>query len=121
MEGHDLAKQFFETVNHMLRAKGLMLRSGTAVDATTIAAPSSTKNSTGKRDPEMHQTKKGNQWHHGMKAHIGADADSGLAHAVVGTTANVNNVTQAHALVHGNEADVSANAGYQGVAKREEV
>lgn len=121
MEGHDLAKQFFETVNDMLRAKGLMLQSGTVVDATIIAAPSSTKNSTGKRDPEMHQTKKGNQWHHGMKAHIGADAESGLVHAVVGTSANVNDVTQAHALVHGNEADVYADAGYQGVAKREEV
>jgi len=121
MEGHDLAKQFFETVNAMLRAKGLMLQSGTVVDATIIAAPSSTKNSTGKRDPEMHQTKKGNQWHHGMKAHIGADADSGLVHAVVGTAANVNDVTQAHALVHGNEADVYADAGYQGVTKREEV
>ena len=104
----------------MLRAKGLMLQSGTVVDATIIAAPSSTKNSTGKRDPEMHQTKKGNHWHHGMKAHIGADADSGLVHAVVGTAANVNDVTQAHALVHGNEADVYADAGYQGVAKREE-
>lgn len=121
MEGHDLAKQFFETVNDMLRAKGLMLQSGTVVDATIIAAPSSTKNSTGKRDPEMHQTKKGNQWHHGMKAHIGADAESGLVHAVVGTAANVNDVTQAHALVHGNEADVYADAGYQGVTKREEV
>lgn len=121
MEGHDLAKQFFETVNDMLRAKGLMLQSGTVVDATIIAAPSSTKNSTGKRDPEMHQTKKGNQWHHGMKAHIGADADSGLVHAVVGTAANVNDVTQAHALVHGQETDVYADAGYQGVAKREEV
>ena len=121
LEKHSLAKQFFETVNDMLRAKGLMLQSGTVVDATIIAAPSSTKNSTGKRDPEMHQTKKGNQWHHGMKAHIGADADSGLVHAVVGTAANVNDVTQAHALVHGNEADVSADAGYQGVAKREEV
>jgi IS5 family transposase len=121
MESHDLAKQFFETVNAMLRAKGLMLQSGTVVDATIIAAPSSTKNSTGKRDPEMHQTKKGNQWHHGMKAHIGADADSGLVHAVVGTAANVNDVTQAHALVHGNEADVYADAGYQGVTKREEV
>ena len=89
--------------------------------ATIIAAPSSTKNSTGKRDPQMHQTKNGNQWHHGMKAHIGADADSGLVHAVVGTAANVNDVTQAHALVHGAEADVYADAGYQGVAKREEV
>lgn len=88
---------------------------------TIIAAPSSTKNSTGKRDPEMHQTKKGNKWHHGMKAHIGADADSGLVHAVVGTAANVNDVTQAHALEHGTEADVYADAGYQGVAKHEEV
>jgi IS5 family transposase len=121
LEKHDLAKQFFETVNDMLRAKGLMLQSGTVVDATIIAAPSSTKNSTGKRDPEMHQTKKGNQWHHGMKAHIGADAESGLVHAVVGTAANVNDVTQAHALVHGKEADVYADAGYQGVSKREEV
>lgn len=69
MQGHDLAKQFFETVNGMLRAKGLMLQSGTVVDATIIAAPSSTKNSTGKHDPQKHQTKKGNQWHHGMKEH----------------------------------------------------
>ena len=121
LEKHDLAKQFFETVNDMLRAKGLMLQSGTVVDATIIAAPSSTKNSTGKRDPEMHQTKKGNQWHHGMKAHVGADAESGLVHSVVGTAANVNDVTQAHALEHGQETDVYADAGYQGVAKREEV
>jgi IS5 family transposase len=86
------------------------------VDATLIAAPSSTKNSSGERDPEMHQTKKGNQWHFGMKAHIGVDADSGLVHTVVGTAANVNDVTQAHALVHGQETDVFADAGYQGVA-----
>lgn len=121
MEKHDLAKQFFEAVNDMLGAQGLMLQSGTVVDATIIAAPSSTKNSTGNRDPEMHQTKKGKQWHHGMKAHNGADADSGLVHAVVGTAAKVNNVTQAHALVHGNEADDCAYAGYQGGTKREEV
>jgi len=69
----------------------------------------------------MHQTKKGNQWHFGMKAHIGVDADSGLVHTVVGTAANVNDVTQAHALVHGEESDVFADAGYQGVAKREET
>ena len=121
LEKHDLAKQFFETVNDMLRAKGLMLQSGTVVDATIIAAPSSTKNRTVKRDPEMHQTKKGNQWHHGMKAHIGTDVESGVVHAVVGTAANVNYVTQAHALMHGNEAGVYADAGYQGVTKREEV
>jgi IS5 family transposase len=98
-----------------------MLKQGTVVDATLIAAPSSTKNQDGERDPEMHQTKKGNQWHFGMKAHIGVDADSGLVHTVVGTAANVNDVTQANALVHGEETDVFADAGYQGVAKREEV
>jgi IS5 family transposase len=92
-------------------AKGLLLKSGTVVDATLIAAPSSTKNSSGERDPEMHQTKKGNQWHFGMKAYIGVDADSGLVHTVVGTAANVNDVTQAQALVHGEETNVFADAG----------
>jgi len=106
---------------HQLSIQGLLLKSGTAIDATLIAAPSSTKNSSGERDPEMHQTKKGNQWHFGMKAHIGVDADSGLVHTVVGTAANVNDVTQASALVHGEESDVFADAGYQGVAKREET
>ena len=113
--------QLLASVNATLAAKGLFLKSGTVVDATLIAAPSSTKNSSGERDPEMHQTKKGNQWHFGMKAHIGVDADSGLVHTVVGTAANVNDVTQAGALVHGEEADVFADAGYQGVAKREET
>ncbi len=77
-----------------------------------IAAPSSTKNSGGQRDPEMHQTRKGNQWHFGMRAHIGADAHSGLVHTLVGTPANVNDVTLAHALVHGQESDAFADAGY---------
>ena len=77
LEKHQLAQQFFDTVNAMLKARGLMLHSGTVIDATIIAAPSSTKNSSGKRDPEMHQTKKGNQWHHGMKGHAGVNADSG--------------------------------------------
>lgn len=121
LEANELSLQILATINAMLSAKGLLLKSGTAIDATLIAAPSSTKNSTGARDPEMHQTKKGNQWHFGMKAHIGVDADSGLVHSVVGTAANVNDVTQAHALVHGEEADVFADAGYQGVAKREET
>jgi transposase, IS5 family len=121
LEQHNLAQQMLTSVNATLIGKGLMLKSGTAIDATLIAAPSSTKNSEGERDPEMHQTKKGNQWHFGMKAHIGVDADSGLVHTVVGTPANVNDVTQAHALVHGQEADVFADAGYQGVAKREET
>jgi IS5 family transposase len=121
LEAHDLSLQILATVNATLAAKGLLLKSGTVVDATLIAAPSSTKNSSGERDPEMHQTKKGNQWHFGMKAHIGVDADSGLVHTVVGTAANVNDVTQAHALVHGAETDVFADAGYQGVGKRDET
>jgi IS5 family transposase len=121
LEEHQLAPQILAVVNATLADKGLMLKQGTVVDATLIAAPSSTKNQDGERDPEMHQTKKGNQWHFGMKAHIGVDADSGLVHTVVGTAANVNDVTQAGALVHGEETDVFADAGYQGVAKREEV
>ncbi|PRD67685.1 IS5/IS1182 family transposase [Malikia spinosa] len=121
LEEHQLAEQILATVNATLADKGLLLREGTVVDATLIAAPSSTKNQGGQRDPEMHQTKKGNQWHFGMKCHIGVDADSGLVHTVVGTAANVNDVTQAGALVHGEETDVFADAGYQGVAKREEV
>jgi IS5 family transposase len=121
LEEHELALQILATVNATLSAKGLMLKSGTAIDATLIAAPTSTKNSTGTRDPQMHQTKKGNQWYHGMKSHIGIDADSGLVHSVVGTAANVNDVTQAHRLVHGEETDVFADAGYQGVEKREET
>jgi IS5 family transposase len=120
LEAHNLSLQILATVNATLAAKGLLLKSGTVVDATLIAAPSST-NSSGERDPEMHQTKKGNQWHFGMKAHIGVDADSGLVHTVVGTSANVNDVTQAHALVHGEETDVLADAGYQGVDKRAET
>jgi len=120
-EEHQLAPQILAVVNATLADKGWMLKQGTVVDATLIAAPSSTKNQDGERDPEMHQTKKGNQWHFGMKAHIGVDADSGLVHTVVGTAANVNDVTQASALVHGEETDVFADAGYQGVGKREEV
>ena len=121
LEKNNLSLQLLATVNATLTAKGLLLKSGTVVDATLIAAPSSTKNSSGERDPEMHQTKKGNQWHFGMKAHIGVDADSGLVHTVIGTAANVNDVTQASALVHGEESDVFADAGYQGVSKREET
>ena len=121
LEQNNLSLQLLATVNATLTAQGLLLKSGTVVDATLIAAPSSTKNGSGERDPEMHQTKKGNQWHFGMKAHIGVDADSGLVHTVVGTAANVNDVTQAAALVHGEEENVFADAGYQGVAKREEV
>ncbi len=121
LEEHNLSIQLLATINATLATKGLMLKTGTVVDATLIAAPSSTKNSSGERDPEMHQTKKGNQWHFGMKAHIGVDADSGLVHTVVGTAANVNDVTQGHGLLHGDERVVFADAGYQGATKRPEA
>jgi IS5 family transposase len=121
LEAHNLSEQILATVNAVLTAKGLLLKQGTVVDATLIAAPSSTKNRDGARDPEMHQTKKGNQWHFGMKAHIGVDAESGLVHTVVGTAANAHDITQAHALLHGEETDVFADAGYRGVEKREEI
>jgi len=121
LEAHNLSVQILATVNAMLTAKGLLLKQGTVVDATLIAAPSSTKNSTGTRDPEMHQTRKGNQWHFGRKAHIGADADSGLVHSVVTTAANAHDVTQAHALLHGEQTDVFADSGYRGVDTREEI
>jgi len=121
LEAHNLSVQILATVNATLTAKGLLLKQGTVVDATLIAAPSSTKNSTGTRDPEMHQTKKGNQWHHGMKAHIGSDADQGLVHSVATTAANAHDITQAHALLHGEETDVFADSGYRGVVKREDI
>jgi transposase, IS5 family len=118
---NDLTKALFEEINAHLAQQGLLMRAGTIVDATIIAAPSSTKNSLGERDPEMHQAKKGNQWHFGMKAHIGVDAESGLVHSVVSTAANVNDVTQAGELLHGEEAHAFGDAGYRGVDKREEA
>jgi transposase, IS5 family len=121
LEEHNLSIQLLATINATMATKGLRLKTGTVVDSTLIAAPSSTKNSTGERDPEMHQVKKGNQWYFGMKAHIGVDAESGLVHSVIGTPANVNVVTQGHGLLHGEESVVFADAGYQGAAKREEA
>jgi IS5 family transposase len=118
LETHGLAAQMLALVNEILSEKGLMLKAGSAVDATLISAPSSTKNGSGKRDPEMHQTKKGNQWYFGMKAHIGVDAESGLVHTVIGTAANVHDINAAQALLHGHETDVYADAGYQGIEKR---
>ena len=121
LEAHKLTETIFATIKAHLASQGLMLREGTIVDATIIAAPSSTKNQKGERDPEMHQAKKGNQWHFGMKAHIGVDADSGLVHTVIGTAANVNDVTQAQALLHGEEQESFGDAGYQGAEKRPEA
>ena len=120
LEKNNLTKTIFETINGHLANKGLLLKEGTIVDATIIAAPPSVKNKKKERDPDMHQAKKGNQWHFGMKAHIGVDAETGVVHTVVGTAANVNDVTQTHALLHGEEKAVHADAGYIGVEKREE-
>lgn len=120
LETHQLTESIFNAINAHLAKKGLLLREGTIVDATLIAAPPSTKNREGKRDEEMHQTKKGQQWYFGMKAHIGVDAQSGLVHTVIGTAANVSDVTQAQALLHGDETVALGDAGYQGVEKREE-
>ena len=123
LEKHDLTKTIFETVNRHLRARGLLLNKGTLTDATILAAPSSTKNKEKARDPQMHQTRKGKHWYFGMKAHIGADADSGLVHTVVGTAANVSDVTQTEHLLYGEEEIVFADAGYIGPtsAKRSET
>jgi IS5 family transposase len=118
LERHKLAEQILAVVNDLLREKGLLLRTGTVVDATLIAAPSSTKNSKGERDAEMHQSKKGNQWYFGMKAHIGVDAESGLVHTVRGTAGNVSDVVEANALLHGQETEVWSDAGYRGAHKR---
>ena len=118
LEEHQLSAQILATINEQLQAKGLLLRAGTVVDATLIAAPSSSKNASGQRDPEMHQSKKGKQWYFGMKAHIGVDADSGLVHTVRGTAGNVSDVVQAASLLHGQEVDAFGDAGYQGADKR---
>jgi len=120
LQTQELTDQIFGRINAHLSERGLLLREGTIVDATLIAAPSSTKNEKGERDPEMHQTKKGNQWHFGMKAHIGVDARSGLVHTVVSTAANVHDVTQAQKLLHGQETQAWGDAGYQGVEQRPE-
>jgi transposase, IS5 family len=121
VETHGLAPRVLETVNRHLVRQGLLLRQGTIVDATIIHAPSSTKNQDQARDPQMHQTKKGNQYYFGMKAHIGVDAESGLVHTVTTTPANVADVTQAPKLLHGKEQCVYGDSGYTGVAKREEL
>ena len=121
LEEHGLTAQLFEGINAHLAERGLLLREGTMVDATLIAAPPSTKNKDHARDPEMHQTKKGNEWHFGMKAHIGADADSGLVHSLHTTAANESDVAHTHEVLHGEEAMVFLDAGYAGVDKRPEV
>lgn len=118
LEANDLAEDILKSINALLARKGLLLKQGSIVDATIIAAPSSTKNAEGERDPEMHQTKKGNQWFFGMKAHIGVDSDSGLVHTVATTAANESDVEQVADLLHGKEKQVWADSGYRGAPSR---
>lgn len=103
LEATELAARIFTRINAHLTRQGLLLRRGTMVDVTIISAPSSTKNADGERDPEMHQTCKGKQWYFGMKAHIGADVDSGLGHTVVTTPANEADIEVVDELLHGKE------------------
>jgi transposase, IS5 family len=112
LERHGLAGALLEEINALLGERGLILRKGTMVDATLIAAPTSTKNAQGKRDPEMSSTKKGNQWYFGMKAHVGVDTAHGLVHTVVGTAAKVPDVKVTDTLLHGEEHEVHGDKGY---------
>jgi len=121
LEDNGLTGRTFETVEDLLRERGLLLEKGTLLDATLIAAPSSTKNKDKARDPEMHQTREGKQYYFGPKAHIGAGADSGLGHTVTATAANVVDITETASLLHGQEQEVFADAGYPGAEKREEL
>lgn len=120
LEQNNLTRKILDAVSEHLHDKGLLLRQGTIVDATIISAPSSTKNKQGERDPEMHQTKKGNQWFFSLKAHIGVDAHTGLVHSVSCTAANEYDLNQAGNLLHGEEEYVFGDAGYRGIEKRGE-
>ena len=121
LEEHRLGEAMFAALNRLFEANGWIMRGGSVVDATIIAAPSSTKNATGTRDPEMHQTRKGNQWYFGMKAHIGVDAGTGYVHTVTATAANVSDLEETAHLVRADDEVVYADAGYQGIAKRPDI
>jgi IS5 family transposase len=116
LEEHGLGRALFEEVNRHLQTRGLTISTGTIVDATIIAAPSSTKNATGTRDPEMHQTKKGQQWYFGMKGHFGVDSQTKLIHSVEATPANVHDNHVLPFLLHGRERRVWGDAAYCGQA-----
>lgn len=118
LEKHELGKALFDAQNRLFEENGWVMRGGSVIDATLIAAPSSTKNREKARDPEMHQTRKGNQWYFGMKAHIGTDAGTGYVHTVTATAANVHDLDQAGALVREDDFLVYTDAGYQGIEKR---
>ena len=118
LEEHHIGEQIFADVSSRLEKAGLIMHGGTIVDATIINAPSSTKNKEGKRDPEMHQTKKGNQWYHGMKIHSGVDAGSGYVHTITATSANVHDIDEATKLIREDDEVMYGDSGYSGMAKR---
>ncbi len=121
MEAHELGAALFAKVGELLLANGLKLSGGTIVDATLIAAPPSVKNQDKSRDPQMHQTKKGNQWYFGMKLHIGADSQSGLVHSASVTAANVHDSHEVPNLLHGEETRFYGDSAYRGKAQRERL
>ena len=121
LEKHALTQAIFAEVNALLSERSILLREGTLVDATIIAAAPSTKNKAKARDPEMHQTRKGKQWYFGMKAHVGVDVDSGVVHTLTGTAANVADIGETHRLLHGQERRGQGDSGYTGVEKRAEI
>lgn len=121
IENNRIGEKIFADVKARLEKAGLMMHGGTIVDATIISAPSSTKNKEGKRDPEMHQTKKGNQWYHGMKVHSGVDAGSGYVHTITGTAANVHDIDETAKLIREDDEVVYGDSGYSGAEKREEI
>ena len=118
---NNVAQTLFEAINKFLEIHGQMMRGGTIVDATIIDAPSSTKNSTKSRDPEMHQTRKGNQWYFGMKVHVGVDAATGYVHTITATAANIHDITEAHKLLRDDDNFMGGDSGYLGIEKREEI
>ena len=118
---NNIAQKLFAAISRKLEAHGQMMRGGSILDASIIEAPSSTKNESNSRDPEMHQTKKGNEWHFGMKVHVGADAGTGYVHTVTATAANVSDISEAHKLIRPDDEVVYGDAGFVGIEKRDEI
>lgn len=121
LQKHKLGEKLFEAQNQIFEEEGWIMRGGSIIDATIIAAPSSTKNAAGERDPQMHQTKKGNQWYFGMKGHIGVDAGTGYVHTVTATPANTHDLDEAANLVRDDDEVVYTDSGYRGAHKRPEI
>lgn len=121
IEKNKIAEQFFEAIKYVIEKSGYMMRGGSIIDATIISAPSSIKNAGKARDPEMHQTKKGNEWHFGMKCHIGVCAASGFVHSVEATSAKVHDIVIASKLIRDDDEVVYGDSGFLGIEKREEI